>query len=389
MRPINGARDEPARSSHEASKPAAILDTVPRSGVLRAGSSRAPFIGRPLVQRLISWFKGNARDLPWRRTRDPYAIWASEIMLQQTQVKAVLPYWGRWMKSLPDMRSLAGASEQKIHKLWEGLGYYHRVRNMQKAARMILTEHDGEFPSDFEQVLALPGIGRYTAGAICSIAFNQPTPILDGNVIRVLTRLFGISGDPREKKTNAALWSLAQALVEAAAPNSCSQLNQSLMELGALICTPRNPRCGVCPVSSRCAALRQGRVDQLPETAPRLFATQRRFVAFVARKGDLLFVRQRPASVVNARLWEFPNVEIFPNDGDLDQASHAALGTRKVGLKKLCTIRHSITRYAISMDVFGVTVAKANVTTDGEWLSPSSLRKLPFCSAHKRILQQL
>ena len=156
-----------------------------------------------LVPILLNWFSANARDLPWRRTRDPYAIWVSEIMLQQTQVKTVIPFWKRWMHELPTIESAAKAPSAKIHKLWEGLGYYTRVRNLQKAARVIVEKHDGKFPEKFEDVLALPGIGRYTAGAICSIAFNQPTPILDGNVIRVLTRVFGIGENPTRKENES------------------------------------------------------------------------------------------------------------------------------------------------------------------------------------------
>src|SRR5258707_4277485 len=225
---------------------------------------------RRLVPLLLDWFSANARDLPWRKTRDPYAIWVSEIMLQQTQVKTVMPYWNRWMQELPTIQSVANASSEKIHKLWEGLGYYTRARNLQKAAQQIVTQQTSrrrrgnesqtknqletphvvsyKFPEKFGDILALPGIGRYTAGAICSIAFNQPTPILDGNVIRVLTRVFGIAENPKEKKTNAWLWQLAEQLVcrakatkkakekttsPASHPSrdtdSCSHLNQSLM----------------------------------------------------------------------------------------------------------------------------------------------------------------
>ena len=162
---------------------------------------------------MLAWFAHNARDLPWRRTRDPYAIWVSEIMLQQTQVKTVMPYWKRWMRELPTIKAVAKARSEKIHKLWEGLGYYTRARNLQKAARQIVEKHGGAFPQKFDDVLALPGIGRYTAGAICSIAFNQPTPILDGNVIRVLTRIFGIVENPKEKAANAKLWQLAEEMV--------------------------------------------------------------------------------------------------------------------------------------------------------------------------------
>ena len=170
---------------------------------------RTPNLNR-ITGLLLRWFSANARELPWRRTRDPYAIWVSEIMLQQTQVKTVIPYWERWMRELPTIEAVANASPDKIHKLWEGLGYYTRARNLQKAARQIVEKHGGKFPEHFDDVLALPGIGRYTAGAICSIAFNQPTPILDGNVIRVLTRIFGIAENPKEKETNARLWKLAE-----------------------------------------------------------------------------------------------------------------------------------------------------------------------------------
>ena len=167
-----------------------------------------------ILRLLAKWFAANARDLPWRHTRDPYAVWVSEVMLQQTQVKTVVPYWNRWMRTLPDIASLAGVNEGKLHKLWEGLGYYARARNLQKAARLIIQRHDGRFPEQFQAVLELPGIGRYTAGAICSIAFDQPRPILDGNVIRVLARLFGVAGNVREPATNRRLWDLSARLVK-------------------------------------------------------------------------------------------------------------------------------------------------------------------------------
>jgi A/G-specific adenine glycosylase len=366
---------------------------------------------RDIVQRLLEWFARNARPLPWRRTRDPYAIWVSEIMLQQTQVKTVLPYWERWMRALPNLTALAKAKPQTLHKLWEGLGYYTRVRNLQRAARLIVEQHDGRFPRDFAALLALPGIGRYTAGAVCSIAFDQPHPILDGNVIRVLTRLCGIAGDPRERKTNARLWQLAQELVlEAAktgarkspsphasritrhAPHPCSQFNQSLMELGALICTPRQPRCGVCPLAKDCVAYRQGRVHELPRPSQRVRATPRRFVAFVAQKRGLLLVRQRPAGGVNAYLWEFPNLELSPDDPDLRPAAYRALGVRPRTLEPLATIKHSITRYRITLEAYQVTgraAARIPADTAGCWLARSQLTQLAFTSAHKQILRRL
>jgi len=229
---------------------------------------------KQIASLLLTWFAKNARDRPWRRTRDPYGIWVSEIMLQQTQVKTVMPYWDRWMRELPTIASLAKASPAKIHKLWEGLGYYTRVRNLQKAAQFIEQSHRGKFPEKFDDVLALSGIGRYTAGAICSIAFNQPTPILDGNVIRVLTRVFGIKENPRGKSANPHLWNLAEQLVIHASrftfhAHPCSHLNQSLMELGALICTPREPKCLVCPISKHCFAFQNNRVSGFPNLEKR------------------------------------------------------------------------------------------------------------------------
>jgi A/G-specific adenine glycosylase len=402
-----------------------------------------------LIKLLLNWFAAHARDLPWRRTQDPYAIWVSEIMLQQTQVKTVIPYWERWLRELPTIEAAAEASPDKIHKLWEGLGYYTRARNLQLAAIQIVEKHGGQFPENFDDVLALPGIGRYTAGAICSIAFNQPTPILDGNVIRVLTRVFGISKNPREKKTNAQLWQIAEALIcrakhaketkktntsQPSRPSretsSCSHLNQSLMELGALICTPRNPECRICPVKNLCVAFREKRVEKLPNLGRREAATARHFVAFVAERKGRFLVRQRTAGVVNAHLWEFPNVEIGSSQGssgresahysskhgesrlttaamvqkiDLETALVAKrLGLEPYGTTPLCTVKHSITRYRITLEAFRVSLGRRCSTTArfmgtrrarpseiGIWKTPAQLRQLAFSSAHRKILEKL
>jgi A/G-specific adenine glycosylase len=346
---------------------------------------------------LLGWFAVNARDLPWRRTRDPYAIWVSEIMLQQTQVKTVIPYFERWMRALPDIRALAGAPSETIHKLWEGLGYYTRVRNMQQAARDIIREHTGKFPDRFDDVLALPGIGRYTAGAICSIAFNQPAPILDGNVIRVLTRLMGIRENARERETNARLWTLAQELVSLAPSASrrdtrlgnCSALNQSLMELGAMVCTARQPRCGDCPVAVHCVARRRKLVDQLPNLGERIATTARYFAASVVERDGAVLVRQRPAGVVNGHLWEFPNVELPPKSSisTLRRQLEVELGCTVEALTPLATVKHSITRYRITLESFRVRLNGAAPRAGaGEWVLFDQLERLPFTSAHRKIL---
>ena len=417
---------------------------------------------------MLAWFSANARDLPWRRTRDPYAIWVSEIMLQQTQVKTVVPYWKRWMRELPTIEAVAKARLEKIHKLWEGLGYYTRARNLQKAAKQIVAQHDAhskprrrrgnesqtkkeletpsafarlrrdkhvvsyKFPDNFDDVLALPGIGRYTGGAICSIAFNQPAPILDGNVIRVLTRVFGIGQNPREKKTNAYLWRLAEELVVHASANNsrtrtkdedeersaCSHFNQSLMELGALVCTPRNPQCPVCPVKKLCVAFRENRAAELPNLGRRTATTTRRFIAFVIERNGKFLVRQRPAGVVNAHLWEFPNVEIGtrlsrpqaavsefsalrvtdPRSESVADVAAQLFGSSPTSINHLCTVKHSITRYRITLEAFRVQLGGRSSTTPkifgtrrvrpsetGVWQSPAQMNRLAFTSAHKKL----
>jgi A/G-specific adenine glycosylase len=377
---------------------------VPRSAL------RAP---RSIVSALLHWFRQSARDLPWRRTRDPYAIWVSEIMLQQTQVKTVIPYWERWLRALPAIQSLAEAKPDTIHKLWEGLGYYTRVRNMQKAAQQICAEHGGTFPNEFEAMLALPGIGRYTAGAIASIAFNQPAPILDGNVIRVLCRLHGIAEDPLEKKTNTRLWELAEELVRTARATQhatrntgreikskikitiknippCSALNQSLMELGALICTPRSPNCTACPIAAHCVARREERVEELPRPKVRAATSERRYVVFIIEQRGRFLVRQRREYVVNAHLWEFPNCEA---NGMSDPAELALqhLGTKPATLEKVCAIKHSITRYRITSEAhrvhFDPRVKLRRLT--GSWCTLEELGRLAFTSAHRRIVSRL
>jgi A/G-specific adenine glycosylase len=357
-----------------------------------------------LVPLLLDWFAANARDLPWRRTRDPYAIWVSEIMLQQTQVKTVIPFWERWMQELPTIEAAAKAPSAKIHKLWEGLGYYTRVRNLQKAAQVIVA-NGGRFPEKFDAVLALPGIGRYTAGAICSIAFNQPAPILDGNVIRVLTRIFGIAENPKEKKTNARLWQLAEELVSHAKTqdsqrniipafavsaalrenNSCSFLNQSLMELGALVCTPRNAQCLICPVKKLCVAFKENRVDELPNLGKREASTARHFLAFAVEVDGKFLVQQRPAGVVNAHLWEFSNVEVTGTKPEAKAIFQKFFGVEPKTIQPLRTVKHSITRYRITLEAFSVSLEKRPMKANGRWLAPEDFDSVAFASAHKKL----
>lgn len=357
-------------------------------------------IGR-IPPKIISWFQSEAREMPWRRTLDPYGIWVSEIMLQQTQVKTVIPYWNRWMKRLPTIDKLANAREATILKLWEGLGYYTRVRNIQKAARQIRERHDGRFPNEPGAIQDLAGIGRYTTGAIASIAFNLPEPILDGNVIRVLARVFGISGDPKSKSVNERLWQLSSELIAKTtlgtpkanlAPlifsGERSLFNQGMMELGATICTPTIPDCESCPLNRECIARQEGRIDELPETAKRPKSTSRSFVTIVLRRGDEILVRKRSRGRVNAGFWEFPNLEITAKQ----------LSPREACLKLfdlyaepelIDRFKHSITRYQYKQAVYQVIAPPSLSIAEGEWIPIRLPQNKPFYSPQIRIFKKL
>lgn len=353
---------------------------------------RASLAGR--VRGLLDWFGQHARDLPWRRSTDPYGVWVSEIMLQQTQVKTVIPYWERWMRELPGIGPLAGAPEFRVLKLWEGLGYYRRARHLQAAARRIQAEHGGRFPSDREAVLALPGIGRYTAGAICSIAFNQPEPILDGNVIRVLTRLHAWAGDPRASELNARLWEEARRWVGTAAatarPAACSQINQGLMELGATVCLPRDPACDRCPLATGCRARRQGAPESYPCLAARPETTPRHFITLVANFAGRFAICQRPRDGVNGSLWEFPNAEVTLPWPDPAELVGRLVGSGGAAPRRWMEIRHAITRYRIQQRVFRVEFARAPRRRVGLlWRTLDELEGLAFTSAHRRLVHRL
>ncbi len=355
-----------------------------------------------LTPKLIAWFLANARDMPWRRTLDPYGIWVSEIMLQQTQVKTVIPYWIRWMKRLPTVSQLARAREPTILKLWEGLGYYTRVRNLQKAARQIVSDHAGEFPRDPQGILALSGIGRYTAGAVASIAFDQSEPLLDGNVIRVLARVFGIAGDPKDKTVNERLWLIARELVGATKPGVAivrtdplvfagqrSAVNQGLMELGATVCLPADPLCSSCPLRTSCTALFANRIDELPAAAKRAKTTRRQFSTVVLRRGERFFIRQREPGAVNAGFWEFPNLEVTGAMQSVGEVSRALFGRELAG-RQIDRFEHSITRYRFQQTVYLAELpGRSGIASAGEWVTVAELRKRPFYSPQIRVFERL
>jgi A/G-specific adenine glycosylase len=261
---------------------------------------------------LLEWFRDNARSLPWRDDPTPYHVWLSEIMLQQTRVAAVLGYYRRFLEEAPDIVALAALPEDRLLKLWQGLGYYNRARNLQRAARVIVDQHGGVFPADYAAVRALPGVGDYTAGAVCSIAFGQAVPAVDGNVLRVYARICGDGGDitaPQMKQK------VTRAVGEIIPLNAAGTFNQALMELGATVCLPNGaPLCQRCPAQGFCAALAQGRVGELPVKAPKKARRVEKRAVWLIFWENRVALRRRPDKGLLAGLWEFPN-ELFGGQG--------------------------------------------------------------------------
>jgi A/G-specific adenine glycosylase len=258
-----------------------------------------------ISETLIRWYQHNKRDLPWRKTKDPYAIWVSEIILQQTRVSQGIDYYRRFMHLFPDLESLAGATIEEVLKAWQGLGYYSRARNLHAAAIQIVHVHGGRFPSNYRELMGLKGIGTYTAAAIASIAFNEPRAVIDGNVHRVIARLFGLS-DPPGRRGPGAISRQAAELLDEASPGT---YNQAIMEFGALVCTPVNPSCVSCPLQECCIAYRCGQVDELPVKGKNIRQRHRYFHYLIIRTGDRILVRQREKRDIWQHLFEFPLIE--------------------------------------------------------------------------------
>jgi A/G-specific adenine glycosylase len=345
------------------------------------------------MKKLLTWFQENQRLLPWRKTYDPYQVWISEIMLQQTQVKTVLPYFDRWMKKLPTIQSVADAKEDTVLKLWEGLGYYSRARNLQKAARQIVEKHGGEFPSDFESILSFPGVGRYTACAIASIAFNQDYPVVDGNVIRVLSRLFHYSENTRLPAAEKWMWGKVEDLLP---KGKARNFNQGMMELGALICTPKSPKCEACPLVSECMAKKKGVQESLPNRGPRKVLTNIKVAIAVIRKGDKVFIQKRPEKGLMGGLWEFPGGKV--EKGERPEVAVLREVSEEVGVKlreltKLREIKHAYTSFKVDLHCFEANYASGRVrlksATEGKWVEISDLKKYPFPAANVSLISQL
>ena len=346
-----------------------------------------------LQKKLLRWYLIHRRELPWRRAKDPYSVWVSEVMLQQTQVQTVIPYYLKFLKSFPTIERLAKANLQRLLGVWAGLGYYSRARNLRQAARKIIQDYDGKFPETYRELLALPGIGRYTAGAILSIAFDQPYPALDGNATRVLARLFKLRGDPKSPGLQARLWKCAQELIPQSDPGD---FNQALMELGATLCFPRRPACLLCPWQAECLARRDGVQESLPEKG-RSFAAEKSqwAVAVILHDREVLIVRRTEGKLLKD-FWEFPGGE-FNRRGDIKSGLAKKiwkdLGLRVRVRDLLTTVRHSITRRRITLLAYQAElkppISRVVKTKAVRWISLTELDKYPFASASSEVIQAL
>ena len=345
-------------------------------------------------QSLMTWYDGHRRDMPWRETRDPYAVWISEIMLQQTRVDQVLPYYERFMARFPTVVDLGAASLEEVLKAWEGLGYYARARNLHRAARKIIDRHGGRIPDDQGQIATLPGIGPYTAAAILSIAYGRDLPVVDGNVVRVLSRLFHITDDPAVSATKKRMGGLAERLL---AKGRAGDFNQAMMELGATICTPRQPRCGACPVGDQCIA-RQKLPDPsvLPRKQPRKQRPHHHVAAGMVHKENEMLIVQRPLDGLLGGLWEFPGgITKDGADGEefLVRELKRALGIDIRVDRPLATVRHAFTHFEITLRGYFCTYlggeARNREGNDCRWVRLEGLTNFAFPRAHNRLIEAM
>jgi A/G-specific adenine glycosylase len=366
---------------------------------------RSQFTSRRLTgfrRRLLDWFRAHRRELPWRAhrgdqtwraSRDPYRIWVAEIMLQQTRIAAVMPYYDRFLHKFPTVESLARARQEEVLKLWSGLGYYSRARNLHRAAKEMVARHDGKFPRTLDAALALPGIGRYTAAAVLSIAYDVPLAVLDGNVARVLARLGAIRGELRAPRRWNQLARTAQDLL---APRAPGDWNQALMELGETICTPQIPRCPMCPVSRSCRARARGLTREIPAPRTKRAALRVQIAAAILRdpRGRTLLVRDPGAhdDVLFSRMWQFPAIEVASRAKD-ELAAHLAqsldIDAASLDLEALPRARHGVTFRNITLLPFLARVARLPKRPRTRVLALEDLAKLPVSSATRKIAAAL
>lgn len=345
---------------------------------------------RTLAARLLAWFDRHARDLPWRKTRDLYRIWVSEIMLQQTQVATVIPYYERFLAAFPGVKELAAAPEQQVLRLWEGLGYYRRARQMHAAAQKIAAEFGGRFPETHDAVRSLPGVGRYTVGAILSIGRDQRLPILEANTIRVLSRLAAFRGDTTQTAGQKFLWAVAEKLLPS---ERCGAFNQALMELGSEVCTPKSPSCDCCPLTRLCPTRELGLQAEIPAARKPKRYEEVTEAAVVIRRGGKVLLRQCQRGERWAGLWDFPRF-VVPAGLNGQLAEHLAEQAQQLtgvtirGAKELATLKHGVTRFRITLGVYAATAPSSQIK-DGAWVTLAQLGEYPLSTTGRKIARLL
>jgi len=351
------------------------------------------FMGSSFVPPLLNWYGKNARDLPWRECSDPYPVWISEVMLQQTRVETVTPYFERWMTRFPTLESLAVASQQEVLNAWEGLGYYSRARNLHRAAKIVMDEFDGQFPKDVAGLRNLPGIGRYTAAAIASIAYGLDEPALDGNIRRVLARLFDVTEPVRSPAGERRLWAL---VAEYLPPGKADYYNQALMDLGALVCTPRSPDCTKCPVADFCQALAKGVQDQRPVSKPKAPVPHHIVTAAVIQRNGQVLIAQRPPDGLLGGLWEFPG-GTQEADEDLPTCLRREiieeLGVEVQVGSHFGTYQHAYTHFRVTLHAYFCTLQDKEPEclehSELRWIDLSDLDDYPMGKIDRQISNHL
>ena len=344
--------------------------------------------------RLMLWYDQNRRDLPWRRdARDPFRVWISEILLQQTQVATVMPYYARFLARFPTVHALAAASLDDVLKTWEGAGYYARARHLHRAAQEIVARFDGKIPSTVDELLTLPGIGRYTAGAIASIAFNRDAPVLDGNVTRVLCRYLNIAGDPKSAGTQKELWTLAEELLP---HGRAGKFNQALMDLGATVCTPRRPSCGACPLNRSCAARRLGIQAQLPAKHKKKPLPHHQVAVGLIWKGGKILIAKRFAKDLLGGLWEFPGGHQEKRESLKQCVRREVREELEIEVRvedEIAVVEHAYSHFRITLHAFNCRWARGHPRAIGcaeyLWVSPRELSHYAFPAANRKIIEQV
>ena len=341
-----------------------------------------------ISSRLLSWYDKNKRTLPWRVAHaDPYMVWVSEIMLQQTRVETVIPYFEKWMRLFPNARSLADSSEHEILNAWEGLGYYGRARNLHKAAKIVMNQHNGELPRDLDKLRKLPGIGRYTLGAIASIAFDMKVPALDGNIRRVYARLFDVAEPADSPEGEMLLWKLAAKHLP---KGRAGDYNQALMDLGATVCLPKDPRCLICPLKGLCKARKNGTPEQRPVFKPKKSVPHYIHAAGVMLKRGRVLLALRPSKGLLGGMWEFPNGRVGGDPAkDLPRALKTGYNLKVQRKEPMGFVQHAYTHFKVTVHAFRCDLLSSPSDRNLKWISVKALEDYPMGKIDRQIARKI